>query len=264
MGNLKSEDWYNNRGVMKTDFSDICRRLTTANRVVVLTGAGVSAESGVPTFRSPDGIWSKFKPEELANMEAFLRNPQLVWEWYQYRRRLMEEVEPNPGHLTLAEMEAAFASFSLFTQNVDGLHHKAGSKRVYELHGNIMRNRCIRCEKKFIHGTAEMMTDQPLRCSCGGLLRPDVVWFGEMLPEDILNKAYEEASSADVFFSIGTSAVVYPAAYLPVLAKESGAFVIEINTEPTAISHMVHVTLYGKSGEILPELWRQFKNMAHF
>ncbi len=248
---------------MQTDYSEIVHRLAKAQKVVVLTGAGISAESGVPTFRSPDGIWSKFKPEELANMEAFLRNPKLVWEWYQYRRRLIEEVQPNPGHLTLVAMEAFFPYFSLFTQNVDGLHHKAGSRCVYELHGNIMRNRCSRCEKRFMHSEGDM-TEGLSRCSCGGLLRPDVVWFGEMLPEDVLSKAYEDAQSADVFFSIGTSAVVYPAAHLPILAAESGAFVIEINTETTAISNMVHITLFGKSGEILPHLWRTFRERVNF
>ena len=238
--------------------SEVIDHLASARKVVVLTGAGISAESGVPTFRSPDGIWSKFKPEELASMDSFMRNPKLVWEWYQYRRRLIEKVKPNPGHHTLVEMEAHYPHFRLFTQNVDGLHHKAGSKEVYELHGNIMRNRCTQCKRRFAQLPEDPAALLP-RCKCGGFLRPDVVWFGETLPDEELSLAYDEAVVADVYFTIGTSAVVYPAAHLPVLAAESGAYVIEINTETTAISDHIHTTLYGKSGEILPALWRQLR-----
>ncbi|MBN2357521.1 NAD-dependent deacylase [candidate division KSB1 bacterium] len=249
---------------MENRFSpELLEHLANARRVMALTGAGISAESGVPTFRSPDGIWSKFKPEELASMDAFMRNPKLVWEWYQYRRRLIYEVEPNPGHRTLVDMEAFYLRFRLFTQNVDGLHHKAGSKQVYELHGNIMRNRCSLCGRRVLQ-TAEDDSEEPAHCRCGGLMRPDVVWFGEILPEDILSMAYDEAMCADLFFSIGTSAVVYPAAHLPVLAVESGAYVVEINPESTMISSKVHTTLRGKSGDILPALWSQLSQKSHF
>jgi len=243
--------------------ADLLERLIHAQRVVVLTGAGISAESGVPTFRSADGIWSRFKPEELASMDAFMRNPDRVWEWYDYRRRLIREVQPNPGHATLAKMEAYYPHFSLFTQNVDGLHSKAGSRVIHELHGNIMRNRCTQCNAVSYDFSDHPATSLPT-CECGGRLRPDVVWFGESLPEEVLQSAWDEATRAEVYFSIGTSAVVYPAAHLPVLAAESGAFVIEINPERTPISHLISLSLQGRSGEVLPSLWQKMQQSGNF
>ncbi len=228
-------------------------------RVVVLTGAGISAESGVPTFRGEDGLWKKFKPEELATFDAFISNPELVWEWYEYRRKLISEVKPNPAHYSLAEMQGYFKNFHLITQNVDGLHQKAGSKEVIELHGNIKRNKCISCDKKF--EDVELTSKEiPPKCKCGGLIRPDVVWFGEMLPQEAIDKAYELSSKCDIFFSIGTSAVVYPAASLPLIAKRAGAYLVEVNLERTELSNFADEDFLGKAGEIMPEIAGFIKN----
>jgi NAD-dependent deacetylase len=232
--------------------------LSRKNRVVVLTGAGISAESGVPTFRGEEGLWKKFRPEELATFDAFMANPQLVWEWYEYRRTIIEEIKPNPGHSALVDFQNHFEKFDLITQNVDGLHHQVGSKNVIELHGNIKRNKCIRCGKKYesLEGTIEGI---PPKCPCGGNIRPDVVWFGEMLPQDAIHYAFEASSKCDLFFSIGTSAVVHPAASLPMIAKRNGAYVVEVNIEPTEISHLVNESLFGKAGEVLPSLVKFLK-----
>ena len=233
-------------------------KLCKAEKVAVLTGAGVSAESGVPTFRDPGGIWEKFRPEELANFEAFMRDPDFVWSWYQHRREIMRDVKPNSGHYALAEMDELFGSFDLITQNIDNLHLRAGSKNVTELHGNIERNFCIKC--RHFAGEIDIAEKKVLKCEkCGGLLRPDVVWFGEMLPIDALRHAEEAAANSDVFFSIGTSAEVYPAAMLPVIAKRAGAYTVEINLNRTAISYELNETLTGKSGEILTELVQKIK-----
>jgi len=232
--------------------------LSKETKVVVLTGAGISAESGVPTFRGEDGLWKKFRPEELATFDAFMANPQLVWEWYEYRRKIIEEIKPNPAHLALVEFQNHFEKFDLVTQNVDGLHHQAGSKNVIELHGSIKRNKCIRCGTKY-ESLEKTISGIPPKCPCGGNLRPDVVWFGEMLPQDALNYAFQVSSECDLFFSIGTSAVVHPAASLPLLAKRNGAYVVEVNIEPTDISRIVDESLMGKAGEIMPLLVKLFE-----
>ena len=238
-------------------FSDaLLHNLKTAKRVAVLTGAGISAESGVPTFRGENGLWKKYRSEELANFNAFMKNPKLVWEWYNYRRNLITNVNPNPGHYALADMEKMFPEFSLITQNVDGLHYKAGNKNIFDLHGNILRNRCVDCGKVTMDLEIDIEKGVPL-CDCGGKIRPDVVWFGEMLPQSVLNGAIVAAEKADVFLSIGTSALVQPAASLPLTAKFYGAYVLEINIEPTPISQSVHESILGKSGEILPKLLEQ-------
>ncbi len=237
----------------------VVERCLGARRIAVLTGAGISAESGVPTFRDRDGLWTKLNPQELAFMEAFLKNPQHVWEWYQSRRKVMQEVKPNPAHYTLAAMEDFYPVFSIATQNIDGLHQRAGSRKVFELHGNIERNRCSVCGR-FVELPDE--TAEPPRCSCGGLIRPDVVWFGEMLPEEALDSAAQAARTAEVYFSIGTSAQVFPAAQLPYDAAEHGAFLVEINAEPTALTPYAHISLQGKAGEILPRLWRAISEKA--
>ncbi len=231
-------------------------RLASAREVVAFTGAGVSAESGVPTFRGPDGIWSKFKPEELASMEAFMKNPALVWEWYSHRRTIIGTVAPNPGHRALAEMEGVFPRMTVVTQNIDNLHRRAGSKRVFELHGNIERSYCMQCGKPYPDVAAPEKGSIPL-CACGGTIRPDVVWFGEMLPEDEWEASVSASSTAEVFFSIGTSAVVYPAASLPFLAKRSGAVLVEINPDPTPLTESADWFLRGPSGTILPEIHRR-------
>jgi NAD-dependent deacetylase len=222
-------------------------------RTVVLTGAGISAESGVPTFRGDGGLWSKFDPAELASMAAFMRNPKLVWEWYLYRRDVVGKAEPNPGHKTLATMEQHLRNFTLVTQNVDNLHRQAGSNNVIELHGNIRRNKCLTCGEP----VAEMDIDPENipRCRCGGQIRPDVVWFGELLPETALLTAMSKADEAELFFSVGTSAVVYPAADLPLLALNNGAYVVEINTDTTPLTPYANEVFCGKAGEILPAIW---------
>lgn len=244
------------RGVHhRSMFSDkLLSRLRSAESVAVLTGAGVSAESGVPTFRGDEGIWKKFKPEELANFDAFIRNPELVWEWYKHRKHMIASIQPNPGHYALAELEKRYRRFSVITQNIDNLHRRAGNKTVYELHGNIERNYCIVCGKKFSNEEVTHMNGTPRCDRCTGLIRPDVVWFGELLPVDVWEAAEKAAKQADVFFSIGTSAVVYPAASLPLAAKDAGAYLVEINPEPTPLTDRVDEFLAGKSGEIVPLL----------
>lgn len=227
--------------------------------VVVFTGAGISAESGVPTFRGNEGIWTKFKPEELANLNAFLRNPELVWEWYAARKKVIAEVQPNAGHRTLAEMEKYFASFTIITQNIDNLHRRAGSTNVFELHGNIERNYCMTCGIPYSNEFVLGKTAAVPRCTCGGMIRPDVVWFGEMLPEDEWNGAEKACQRADVVISVGTSGVVYPAAALPLEAKRNGAFIIEINPEQTPLTPHADVFLQGKSGDVLPRLFDQIR-----
>ena len=228
--------------------------LRSAESVAAFTGAGVSAESGVPTFRGDDGIWKKFKPEELANFDAFIRNPEIVWEWYSHRQRVVGAVQPNAGHYALVELEHRCAKFAVITQNIDNLHRRAGSTTVYELHGNIERNYCISCRKQFSNDEMLMEGKVPRCDRCGGLVRPDVVWFGEILPSDQWDAAERAARDADVFLSIGTSGVVYPAASLPLIAKRAGAFLVEVNAEPTPLTDYADEFLMGKSGDVLPRL----------
>jgi NAD-dependent deacetylase len=229
-------------------------RLMQARSVVAFTGAGVSAESGVPTFRSPEGIWAKFKPEELASMGGFMRNPELVWEWYAHRKRIMRKVRPNPGHEALARLERLVPRLTVVTQNIDGLHHRAGSSAVLELHGSIERNYCMACGRR--HSNEEVLagTGVPHCLQCGGMVRPDVVWFGEQLPEEEWEGAVRVSGAADVFYSIGTSAVVYPAASLPLVALDAGAYVVEVNPEPTPLTQKVHEFLQGAAGAVLPAI----------
>lgn len=220
----------------------------------MLTGAGVSAESGIPTFRDAQtGLWSRFRPEELATPEAFARDPRLVWEWYEWRRGLVAGAAPNPAHRALARVQAIVPGFTLVTQNVDGLHARAGSTDVIELHGNIHRNRCF-AEGVPIADWAPADTPPPRCPRCGGPLRPDVVWFGEPLPAEGLARADAAARDCDVFMSVGTSAAVYPAAQLPLTALAAGACVIEVNRDPTPLSAAATFALHGQAGEILPRL----------
>lgn len=236
---------------------DLIARLKRAQRIVISTGAGGSAESGVPTFRGKDGIWNKMKPEEMASVDGFMNNPQLVWEWYQYRRQLMSEVKPNPGHYAIAEMENIFPEMVLITQNIDGLHREAGSTKILELHGNISRNKCLDCNRLY-DGEINLEKGLP-HCSCGGMIRPDVVWFGEMLPQQVLERAFSESEKADIFFTVGTSGYVQPAASLPLVAGRGGACVIEINIEATVLTPSVDIFLQGKSGDILPRIVKRLK-----
>ncbi len=224
--------------------------------MVVFTGAGMSAESGVPTFRGENGLWKKFRPEELANVDAFMRNPDLVWEWYRERKRVITSIRPNEGHYAIARMEGWYSEFCVVTQNIDNLHRRAGSRKIHELHGNIERSYCIECgrdagDPQVLPGSSRHAPRCP---ACNGLVRPDVVWFGEMLPEKEWNAAAAASERAEVFFSVGTSSIVYPAASLPLIAKKAGAYLVEVNIERTELSGEADEVLLGKSGEILPYL----------
>ena len=223
-------------------------------KLAALTGAGVSQESGLRTFRdAQEGLWVQYKPEDLASPKAFERDPKLVWDWYAWRREAIKGVRPNAGHYALVEIEKHIPQFTLITQNVDGLHRMAGNQNVLELHGNIQRVRCSECGK-FAKEWEDNLETVPQCKSCSGLLRPDVVWFGESLPLDQLASAVEAARACDVFFSIGTSGVVQPAASLAHAARNKGAVVVEINAEPTSLTEKADFFFQGKSGEILPEL----------
>lgn len=230
--------------------------LRTARRVAVLTGAGISAESGIPTFREAQtGLWAQYDPQELATPQAFRRNPCLVWEWYAWRRQLVGQAEPNPGHLALAALARLTPQLTLITQNVDGLHQRAGSAAVIELHGNLTRFVCF--ERRHVASGWAESDDVPPRCAeCGSWLRPDVVWFGESLPAEALRQAVVAARSCDVFLSVGTSALVQPAASLPLEAWQQGAMVVEINPNETPLTPYVSVYLAGRAGEVLPALLR--------
>jgi NAD-dependent deacetylase len=232
--------------------SKLIDKLKTAESVVFFTGAGISAESGIPTFRGKDGIWNKLKPEELANFNAFMKNPEMVWEWYKYRKKIVSEAQPNPGHLAIASFQDKIKNVTVVTQNVDNLHRRAGSKNIYELHGNIERNYCIKC--KTWYNEDINIQDKIPRCVCGGLIRPDVVWFGEFLPEDQYSSAEKASAEADVFFIVGTSGIVYPAASMIYVAKRNGAYVVEINIEETEVSSVADESYFGESGKILPEI----------
>ena len=232
----------------------LAARLAGAGSVVAFTGAGVSAESGVPTFRGTEGIWAKFKPEELAHMGAFMKNPALVWEWYAHRKTIIAGIRPNAGHEALVGMERIIPRFAVITQNIDNLHRRAGSRTVYELHGNIERNYCMDCGKAYGNDLLLSAEGIPGCTQCGGLVRPDVVWFGEMLPADEWDAAVRAAEGADLFLSIGTSALVYPAASLPLIAQQAGAYLVEINPEPTPMTARTDEYLKGPSGTILPML----------
>jgi len=230
--------------------------LVKARRVTALTGAGVSQESGLRTFRDAQtGLWAQHKPEDLASPQAFVRDPKLVWDWYAWRREALKGVRPNPGHYALAELGKRVPMFTLVTQNVDGLHRMAGSAQVIELHGNIQRVRCSACGT-FAEAWEEDGEDIPRCRICGGMLRPHVVWFGEALPRAELEQAVAAARSCEIFFSIGTSGVVRPAASLAHAARNRGALLVEVNAEPTPLTPLVDFALQGKSGEILPALVR--------
>jgi NAD-dependent deacetylase len=234
-------------------------KLKSAEKIVFFTGAGISAESGIETFRGYGGLWSKMRPEELASMNGFMKNPNLVWEWYQYRRKIIRETGPNPGHTAIAEFEKYYDLVSVITQNVDNLHRRAGSSNILELHGNIERNFCLDC--KTYYGLEEFLDSDevPLCSKCGGKIRPDVVWFGEQLPFGVFEKAEKKAEESDICFVVGTSAVVYPAAYIPISAKRGGSYLVEINIESTDITGSVNLSLTGKSGELLPEILEKVK-----
>ncbi|HLA43911.1 MAG TPA: NAD-dependent deacylase [Aggregatilineales bacterium] len=238
------------------------KKIAAAQKVVVLTGAGISKESGVPTFRDAlDGLWAKYNPQELATPQAFQRNPKLVWDWYTFRRELVAKTEPNPGHYALAELEKLVPKLVLVTQNVDHHHQRAGSTDIIALHGDLFAFKCsANCRgvptSIDITGLTWEPENAPPHCPCceTGLVRPDIVWFGEQLPEGSLRRAYDEAKTCNVALVIGTSGAVYPAAWIPIKAAEAYAFVVEINPYDTELSTMMDVRLQAPSGEVLPNL----------
>jgi NAD-dependent deacetylase len=240
---------------------DLAARLSRARRAAVLTGAGISAESGIPTFRSgPTALWRDRRPEDLATPDAFARDPALVTEWYLMRVKMVLDARPNPGHVALAHIERNFharrAEFSVLTQNVDGLHAAGGSRNVIELHGSIRTWRCVGCEQELpitdAAAQSESEARKPMRCPCGALLRPGVVWFGEALPRYAWARAEHAASAAEVFIVAGTSAAVHPAAALVAVAKHAGAFVVEVNPEATEATPLCDLFVRAPSGAFLP------------
>lgn len=241
--------------------AEAARRLAAAERVVVSTGAGISRESGIPTFRDAmEGLWARYDPQQLATEQGFRADPRRVWSWYAMRRRRVDECEPNAGHRALAEMEALFPEWTLVTQNVDGLHAAAGSRDVVELHGNLHRARCLDRGHPFpgplpIPSAAEQ--DPPPCPTCGSPLRPDVVWFGEPLPEAEVSRAWAAAERCDALLVVGTSGTVWPAAELPRVAKRAGAVVVEVNPEPSGITPLADVFLAGGAAGVLPALVRE-------
>lgn len=230
--------------------------LEQSKAIVALTGAGISAESGIPTFRDAGGLWRSFRPEQLATPEAFARDPRLVWEWYNWRRGIIHQAQPNAAHLALAALERRKdKAFSLITQNVDGLHDRAGNRRITKLHGDIWETRCAGCAA--VASNREVpLRHLPPHCSCGALLRPNVVWFGESLPTTAWDIAVEASRKAEVFLLIGTSAVVYPAAGLVGLAHAQGARIAVINPNETPLDDLAEWVLCGRAGDILPSLFR--------
>jgi len=239
-------------------FSAIEERLRNAKKIVVVTGAGISQESGIPTFRGKDGLWKKHDPMKLATIDAFYDDPRLVWEWYEDRRKNILSAKPNPGHTAIAELEK-FAKVVVLTQNIDGLHQKSGSTSVLELHGSIIRIKCTVCD--FKDEISSRFEELPPRCKCGEILRPDVVWFGESLPQDVWSEAIIHSNSCDVMIIAGTSLVVSPANTLPIYAKQNNALLIEVNPEKTIMSTDVDLSLKTTSANALPKLVSIFKNM---
>lgn len=234
------------------DIRRLVELMDRSARIAVLTGAGVSAESGVPTFRGEGGLWRQFRAEDLATPEAFHRDPKLVWEWYDWRRGLMAKVEPNPGHKVLALWEQLFPEFTLITQNIDGLHAKAGSRKIIELHGNIWKTRCPRDGRVQDNAEVPLKTIPPRCPSCGAMLRPHVVWFGESLDSGDIAQAFSLSGRCRLMFVVGTSAVVHPAASLPLIAAQAGAKIVEVNPDPTPLTPDADFSFRGKAGEVLP------------
>jgi len=244
--------------LMEAQIQALKKLLMAAERVAVLTGAGISAESGVPTFRGTDGLWKNHRAVDLATPEAFERNPRLVWEFYNWRRALISKLTFNAAHAALVELEAKVPSFTLITQNVDGLHGRAGSRNLLEIHGNLWQVRCLQCRENILDESPDM-GELPSCEQCGSLLRPNVVWFGESLDQATLNRAVQACRNCQVMLVIGTSAIVQPAASLALEAKQGGAVVAEINLEQTPHTYFMDYTFQGKAGEIVPKLVEDWK-----
>lgn len=232
----------------------ICERAASAQKVAVLTGAGMSRESGIPTFRGEDGLWKKHRPEELASPVAFRKDPILVWEWYDWRRSIVGKAEPHAGHIAIAEMEQFFEDFLLITQNVDGLHRRAGSRKLVEIHGCINRAKCTVCGNLFDLLPAPL-DDLPVHCECGRLARPDVLWFGESYDQSLLGRALEFMSEADFVLVVGTSGMVSMPVYLCQEASRCGAFITDINPERNQLDQLADASIRGTAGETLVSLW---------
>jgi len=237
-------------------FDTVAQKLKDSRKIVFVTGAGISQESGIPTFRGKDGYWRKYDPMKLASIDAFYDDPKLVWEWYEDRRKNILSVKPNEGHFAISQMEE-FKDVVILTQNIDGLHQRSGSTNVLELHGSIIRIKCTVCD--FIDNITENFESLPPKCKCGSMLRPDVVWFGEPLPQNIWQSAIKEASICDVMIIVGTSLVVSPANTLPVYAKQNGAILIEVNPEKTVMSNDMDLSIQATSAEVLPKILSIFK-----
>lgn len=232
-------------------FKAVLSQIRDAGKIVFVTGAGISQESGIPTFRGKDGYWRKYDPMQLATIDAFYQNPKLVWEWYEDRRKNILAAQPNNGHVAISDL-AKYRDVAVLTQNIDGLHQRAGSKQVYELHGSIIRIKCTVCD--FKDDITDIFDELPPKCKCGEILRPDVVWFGEALPQDVWHDAINHAKSCDVMIIVGTSLAVSPANTLPVFAKQNGATLIEINPEKTIMSEDMDLSLRKTSAVALPHL----------
>ena len=238
-------------------FDTVAQKLKGSKKIVFVTGAGISQESGIPTFRGKDGYWRKYDPMKLASIDAFYDDPKLVWEWYEDRRKNILSVKPNEGHFAISQMEE-FKDVVILTQNIDGLHQRSGSTNVLELHGSIIRIKCTVCD--FTDNITENFESLPPKCKCGSMLRPDVVWFGEPLPQNIWQSAIKEASICDVMIIVGTSLVVSPANTLPVYAKQNGAILIEVNPEKTVMSNDMTLSIQATSVGVLPKMLSIFKN----
>ena len=238
-------------------FDTVAQKLKGSKKIVFVTGAGISQESGIPTFRGKDGYWRRYDPMKLASIDAFYDDPKLVWEWYEDRRKNILSVKPNEGHFAISQMEE-FKDVVILTQNIDGLHQRSGSTNVLELHGSIIRIKCTVCD--FLDNITENFESLPPKCKCGSMLRPDVVWFGEPLPQNIWQSAIKEASICDVMIIVGTSLVVSPANTLPVYAKQNGAILIEVNPEKTVMSNDMTLSIQATSVGVLPKMLSIFKN----
>ena len=238
-------------------FDNVSQELINSKKIVFVTGAGISQESGIPTFRGKDGYWRKHDPMKLATIDAFFDNPNLVWEWYEDRRNNILSVKPNGGHFAIADIEK-FRDVVVLTQNIDNLHQRSGSTNVLELHGSIIRIKCTVCN--FSDNITQSFESLPPKCTCGNILRPDVVWFGEELPQNIWKNAMKEASTCDVMIIVGTSLAVSPANTLPIYAKQNGATLIEVNPEKTVMSNNMDLSIQATSATILPKILSILKN----
>jgi len=241
-------------------FEVAVNRLANARSLAIITGAGISAESGIPTFRGKDGLWRNYRAEDLATPEAFERSPKTVWEWYEMRREICAKAKPNEAHLSIADMENHFDDFLLITQNVDGLHTRAGSKKVLEIHGNIWKARCMKCKNVFEVKDVPLK-ENPVKCQCGSIARPHIVWFGEKYEPGILEKAIDFLSKTDFLIVVGTSGMVTTPIYLAQTADEAGAYIVDVNIEPSLITGLADFFLQGKAGSALPHLWNKSKEI---